>query len=132
MRKRTAISQKQIENAILALRGEKVLLDADLAKLYGVSTGALNQAVKRNSERFHEDFMFRLTANETDNLNLSQTVIGSHKHRDPRHPPFSFTEQGVAMLSSVLRSTQAVSVNIEIRRKKGTQLISQKELRPLF
>src|SRR5262245_20914046 len=96
------VSQKQIENAVLSLRGEKVLLDADLAAMYGVSTKALNQAVKRNRDRFPADFMFRLTATETLELNRSQTVTGSQKHRDPRYPPFAFTEQGVAMLSSIL------------------------------
>jgi hypothetical protein len=110
------ISQEEIENSVLLLRGEKVLLDADLARLYGVTTKALNQAVKRNSSRFPKDFMFRLTPKETAMLNRSQTVTGSQKHRDPRYRPFAFTEQGVAMLSSVLRSEQAVQVNIEIMR----------------
>jgi hypothetical protein len=109
-------SQQQIENAILLLRREKVLLDSDLARLYGVTTKSLNQAVKRNLGRFPSDFMFRLTAKETAALNRSQTVTGSQKHRDPRYPPFAFTEQGVAMLSSVLRSERAVQVNIEIMR----------------
>jgi ORF6N domain len=111
-----AISQQLIENAIVILRGEKVLLDSNLAVLYGVSTKALNQAVKRNESRFPDDFMFRLSANETATLNRSQIVTGSQKHRDPRYPPFAFTEQGVAMLSSVLRSGRAVQVNIEIMR----------------
>lgn len=110
------VSQRQIEDAVLALRGEKVLLDADLADLYGVTTKALNQAVKRNQSRFPNDFMFRLSPEETAQLNRSQTVTGSQKHRDPRFPPFAFTEQGVAMLSTVLRSERAVQVNIEIMR----------------
>jgi hypothetical protein len=110
------ITQQPIENAILMLRGEKVLLDAELATLYGVTTKALNQAVKRNRSRFPDDFMFRLSAKETKALNRSQSVTGSQKHRDPRYPPFAFTEQGVAMLSSVLRSNRAVQVNIEIMR----------------
>jgi len=93
-----------------------VLLDADLANLYAVSTKALNQAVKRNLSRFPDDFMFRLTSEETKELNRSQIVTGSQKHRDPRFPPFAFTEQGVAMLSSVLRSERAVQVNIAIMR----------------
>lgn len=109
-------SREQIEDAVIALRGEKVLLDSDLADLYGVTTKALNQAVKRNRGRFPNDFMFRLTVKETDQLNRSQSVTGSQKHRDPRYPPFAFTEQGVAMLSSVLRSERAVQVNIEIMR----------------
>jgi len=110
------VSHQRIESAILALRGEKVLLDSDLATLYGVTTKALNQAVKRNLGRFPADFMFRLSAKETAELNRSQIVTGSQRHRDPRYPPFAFTEQGVAMLSSVLRSPRAVNVNIEIMR----------------
>ncbi len=107
---------ERIEKAIYLIRGEKVMLDRDLAKLYGVSTGALNQAVRRNRERFPEDFMFQLTSAEVAQLNLSQIVIGSEKHRDPRLRPYAFTEQGVAMLSSVLRSKCAITVNIEIMR----------------
>jgi hypothetical protein len=110
------ISQQRIESAILMLRGEKVLLDSDLAELYGVTTKALNQAVKRNRSRFPPDFMFRLNRRETAALNRSQSVTGSQKHRDPRYPPFAFTEQGVAMLSSVLHSRRAVAVNIQIMR----------------
>jgi ORF6N domain len=92
------------------------MLDRDLAKLYEVLTGALNQAVRRNRERFPEDFMFQLTPAEVAQLNLSQIVIGSQKHRNPRLRPYAFTEQGVAMLSSVLRSKRAISVNVEIMR----------------
>src|SRR6185295_11685656 len=110
------IPSERIEQAIYLIRGEKVMLDRDLAKLYGVLTGALNQAVRRNRERFPEDFMFQLTATEVRQLNLSQTVIGSEKHRDPRLRPYAFTEQGVAMLSSVLRSKRAITVNIEVMR----------------
>src|SRR5213078_4467245 len=102
----------KIARLVFFVRGEKVLLDSDLARLYGVTTKALNQAVKRNQSRFPSDFMFRLSAKETAALNRSQTVTGSQRHRDPRYPPFAFTEQGVAMLSSVLRSERAVSVNI--------------------
>ncbi len=125
------IHSERIENAIYLIRGEKVMLDRDLAKLYGVMTGALNQAVRRNRERFPEDFMFQLTAAEVRQLNLSQTVIGSEKHRDPRLRPYAFTEQGVAMLSTVLRSKQAISVNIEIMRafvKLRQMLTSNAEL----
>lgn len=117
MRKKAhLVSQEQIEDSVLLMRGEKILLDANLADLYGVTTKALNQAVKRNRSRFPDDFMFRLTAKETRELNRSQFVTGSQKHRDPRYPPYAFTEQGVAMLSSVLRSERAVQVNIEIMR----------------
>ena len=110
------ISIDTIGNAIYLIRGEKVMLDRDLAKLYGVLTGALNQAVRRNRERFPEDFMFQLTTEEVRQLNLSQIVIGSEKHRDPRLRPYAFTEQGVAMLSTVLRSKRAITVNIDIMR----------------
>ena len=105
-----------IEKTIYLIRGEKVMLDRDLASLYDVTTGALNQAVRRNHDRFPKDFMFQLTSAEVAELNLSQIVIGSEKHRDPRLRPYAFTEQGVAMLSSVLRSKRAISVNIEIMR----------------
>ena len=110
------ISIERIEKVIYLIRGEKVMLDRDLARLYDVSTAAFNQAVRRNRERFPEDFMFQLTAAEVTQLNRSQIVIGSEKHRDPRFRPYAFTEQGVAMLSSVLRSKRAITVNIEIMR----------------
>ena len=110
------------------IRGEKVLLDADLADLYGVGTKVLNQAAKRNAERFPADFMFQLTAEEWGNLR-SQTVTSSQtgervrsqsvtasSHGGQRYFPYAFTEQGVAMLSSVLRSARAVEVNIAIMR----------------
>jgi len=92
------------------------MLDRDLAKLYDVTTAALNQAVRRNRERFPGDFMFQLTSAEATQLNRSQIVIGSEKHRDPRSKPYAFTEQGIAMLSTVLRSKRAIAVNIEIMR----------------
>lgn len=79
-------------------------------------TKALNQAVRRNRDRFPSDFMFQLTKEEVIALNRSQFVTGSQKHRDPRHRPYAFTEQGVAMLSSVLRSKRAIAVNVEIVR----------------
>jgi len=125
------IPSEGIEKAIYLIRGEKVMLDRDLAKLYGVLTGALNQAVRRNRERFPKDFMFQLTKEEVAQLNLSQFVIGSEKHRDPRLRPYAFTEQGVAMLSSVLRSKRAITVNIEIMRafvKQRQMLASNAEL----
>ena len=92
------------------------MLDVDLARLYGVTTKVLNQAVRRNANRFPDDFMLQLTEAELADLNRSQIVTGSQKHRDPRFLPFAFTEQGVAMLSGVLRSKQAVEANIEIMR----------------
>lgn len=102
-----------IEQQILMLRGQKVLLDSTLALLYGVETKVLLQAVKRNIDRFPEDFMFSLTKQEFNHLR-SQSVTSSWGGR--RTPPYAFTEQGIAMLSSVLRSKQAVQVNIEIMR----------------
>jgi hypothetical protein len=110
------IPVKQFEKSIVFVRDERVMLDSDLADLYEVSTKALNQAVSRNRDRFPEDFMFRLTGKEVEELNRSQIVTGSQKHRDPRFRPYAFTEQGVAMLSSVLRSKRAVLVNIAIMR----------------
>jgi hypothetical protein len=104
---------KRIEARILLMRGERVMLDADLAELYGVATKVLIQAVKRNAERFPLDFMFQLTLDEFANLR-SQIVTSSWGGR--RYPPYAFTEHGVAMLSSVLNSGQAIQVNVEIVR----------------
>src|SRR5690349_14505199 len=105
-----------IERRILRVRGCKVLLDADLAALYGVETRALVQAVKRNASRFPPDFMFRLDASETRRLR-SQIVISNGRPRGGRrHAPYVFTEQGVAMLSSVLKSPRAIQANIQIMR----------------
>ena len=114
--KHSLIPIDRIERSILIIRGEKVMLDADLAALYGVQTKALNQAVKRNLKRFPTDFMFRLTHEEVEALNRSQIVTSSQKHRDPRYPPYAFTEHGVAMLSSALNSERAIEVNILIVR----------------
>ena len=111
-----AITTDIIESKILLIRGHKVMLDRDLARLYGVETKVLNQAVKRNSSRFPEDFMFQLTADELDNLR-SQIVTSSLKgYGGRRYMPYVFTEQGVAMLSSVLNSDRAIQVNIAIMR----------------
>ena len=104
---------ERIARAILVIRREKVMLDSDLAALYGVTTGNLNKAVKRNAERFPTDFMFQLDAEEVANLKF-QFGISSWGGR--RRPPYAFTEQGVAMLSSVLNSERAVKVNIAIMR----------------
>jgi len=103
----------RIQNSIYLIRGQKVMLSIDLAELYGVPVGVLNQAVKRNVERFPNDFIFQLTRQEVTNLK-SQIVISSWGGR--RFTPYAFTEQGVAMLSSVLHSPRAVKVNIEIMR----------------
>lgn len=148
VRNKRLISAERIEKRILLIRGQKVLLDFQLAELYGVEARALNQAVKRNSERFPEDFMFQLSEEETalvmrpsivaiSGLNSSQSVrsstgylpestrahsdssqfaTNSRKHRGLAYRPYAFTEQGVAMLSSVLRSPRAIQVNIAIMR----------------
>ena len=110
------VPAERIERAIFPIRGQKVMIDADLAVLYGVPTGALIQAVKRNLVRFPTDFMFQLTRAEAASLR-SQIVIlerGRGKHR--KYLPYAFTQEGVAMLSSVLRSPRAVQVNIAIMR----------------
>jgi ORF6N domain len=120
---------QSIQNRIYDIRGERVMLDFDLATLYGVETRALNQAVKRNIERFPEDFMFRLTVLEWDTMR-SQIVTAYHHKNLPGEvqlidnqqkrnigvTPYAFTEQGVAMLSGVLRSEKAVQMNIAIMR----------------
>ncbi len=122
----------QAERRIFLIRQQRVMLDYDLAALYGVEARALNQAVKRNLTRFPADFMFQLTPAEADAIrrvvsqsvipvsgepaNSSQTVMSSPKHRGRSYRPYAFTEQGVAMLSSVLRSPRAVQVNIAIMR----------------
>ena len=110
----SVIPVSRIEGAILLIRGKKVMLDADLAELYGVETGALNRAVLRNRDRFPEDFMFRLSRKEFMNLRCQFGISSCWGGR--RYPPLAFTEFGVAMLSSVLRSPRAVQVNIDIMR----------------
>ena len=99
---------------VYGVRNEKILLDTDLAMLYGVETGALNRAVKRNAARFPADFMFPLSTEEWDNLKCQIGISSAHGGR--RGAPYAFTEQGVAMLSSVLHSPRAVQVNIAIMR----------------
>lgn len=123
----SAIEEK-IVSKIFYLRGEKVILDRDIAKLYGVETRVLNQAVTRNQERFPKDFMFNLTRKEFSGL-MSQIVISKG---GTRKLPFAFTEHGVAMLSSVLNSKKAIQVNIEIIRtftKLRKLLSTHEELR---
>jgi hypothetical protein len=109
------VKSERIERRVLRLRGHNVMLDEDLAALYRVDVKALNQAVKRNRDRFPSDFMFRLTAAETKSLR-SQIVTSKVGRGGRRNAPYAFTEQGVAMLSSVLHSTLAIRVNIEIMR----------------
>src|SRR5258706_9310412 len=122
----------QVDNSIRLIRGQRVILDADIAALYQVPLKQLNQAVKRNRNRFPRDFMFLLTPREFESVtadpawsslrsqivtsNLKSQFVTSSAHGGRRHRPYAFTEQGVAMLSSVLRSRRAVAVNIEIMR----------------
>ncbi len=109
------IELKDIAQRIYTIRGVKVMLDRDLADLYGVETRVLKQAVRRNADRFPEDFMFDLSQQEFTNWR-SQFVISNSDKMGLRYPPMAFSEQGVAMLSSVLRSEQAINVNIQIMR----------------
>ena len=104
-----------IENKIVEIRGVKVMLDFDLAELYEVETKALNQAVKRNFNRFPSDFMFKLSIEEWDTMR-SHFVTASLKKRNIKVAPLAFTEQGVSMLSGILRSNKAIEVNISIMR----------------
>jgi len=108
--------EEAIERRIHVIRGERVMLDADLAELYGVETGRLNEAVRRNPARFPRDFMFQLTADEARNLRSQNAISSSDGYGGRRYLPYAFTEQGVAMLSSVLNSRRAVAVNILIMR----------------
>jgi hypothetical protein len=108
------VPTERIQNSIYLIRSQKVMLSTDLASLYGVSVKVLNQAVKRNTERFPDDFMFQLTREEL--TNLKSQIVTSSWGGARRALPYAFTEQGVAMLSSVLRSPRAVRVNIDIMR----------------
>ena len=110
------IPRERIEQAILLIRGHRVMLDADLAKLYGVATFNLNKAVKRNADRFPEDFMFRLSTQEAAALTFQIGISKPRGRGGRRYAPYVFTEQGVAMLSSVLRSKRAIQVNVAIMR----------------
>jgi len=109
------LASPAIEKRILVVRGRQVMLDEDLADLYGVETRALVQQVRRNEKRFPADFMFQLSAEEFSHLK-SQSVMSSGEHGGRRKRPLVFTEQGVAMLSGVLRSDRAIAVNVEIMR----------------
>jgi len=123
-----ALKPENVAQLVFFVRGEKVMFDADLAKLYGVSTKALNQAMSRNKARFPEDFAFQLSREEFENLrsqivttpsgraNLRSQIVNSSSYGGRRYLPYAFTEQGVAMLSSVLRSSRAVEVNVAIMR----------------
>lgn len=113
------MAERSIESFILIVRGQRVMMDADLARLYSVETKVLNQAVQRNADRFPADFMFQLDAHEARALRsqfvtLDTAPAGRGRHR--KYLPYAFAEQGVAMLSSVLKSKRAVQVNVEIMR----------------
>ncbi|MCX5885452.1 MAG: ORF6N domain-containing protein [Proteobacteria bacterium] len=105
----------RIERIIITVRGQRVILDNDLAAIYGVTTKALNQAVKRNMERFPDDFAFKLDPSDVKE-NRSQFVTGSQKHRDPRFRPYAFTEHGALMAANVLRSARAVEMSVFVVR----------------
>src|SRR3990167_5707450 len=128
---KTIVPIERIEQKILALRGEKVMLDSDLAELYGVTTFNLNKAVKRNRDRFPEDFMFQLTPKEFNALRFQNGMSKPSGRGGRRYLPYVFTEQGVAMLSSVLKSKRAMKVNVEIMRtfvKLRRMIASHKDL----
>lgn len=128
------LSHEALEPLIFTIRGHRIMLDADLARLYGVTTKVLNQAVKRNSSRFPQDFAFQLTREDAVNWsqfatsslqganlkrdisNRSQIVTGSQKHRDPRFRPWAFTEHGALMAANILRSEQAVHMSVFVIR----------------
>jgi len=124
------LPEEKITNKIYVIRGKKVMIDRDLAELYGVETRVLNQAVRRNTKRFPEDFMFQMYPEEFTNWK-SQIVISNKEKMGLRKPPLVFTEQGVAMLSSVLNSDTAIMVNIQIIRvftKMREMLETHKEI----
>jgi phage regulator Rha-like protein len=128
------VSVELIATKILFLRGKRAMLDADLASLYGVSTKRLNEQVKRNQQRFPEDFMFRLTKAELDSLRSHFATLkkGSKRGKHVKYLPYVFTQEGVAMLSSVLNSERAIQVNIAIMRafvQLRRMVLSNKDLR---
>jgi hypothetical protein len=110
------LERRSPQAVILSVRGQRVILDADLAALYGVPTKRLNEQVKRNHARFPEDFAFRLSSGEVSRLNRSQFATGSQKHRDPRFPPLAFTEHGALMAANVLNSQRAIAMSVEVVR----------------
>lgn len=127
----TTLPEERIENKIYLVRGKKVMFDRDLAELYLVDTKNLNKAVKRNKDRFPDDFMFQLSL-EDSNILRFQFGTSSGSHGGSRYLPYAFTEQGIAMLSSILHSKRAIMVNIQIMRtftKLREMLANNKELR---
>jgi hypothetical protein len=125
-KKQNLTKVEPIEPVIRVVRGQRVVLDADLAEIYGVTTKRLNEQIKRNRERFPSDFMFRLTAAEAQAVqvsrspsatwNRSQIATGSQKHRDPRYLPYAFTEHGAVMAANVLNSERAVAMSVYVVR----------------
>lgn len=110
------VPQEIIESKIYLIRGRKVMLDSDLAKLYGVQTKVLNQAIKRNKKRFPADFMYQLTKKEYSSLRSHNVTLKSGRGRHRKYSPYVFTEPGIAMLSTVLTSETAIQINIQIIR----------------
>ncbi len=121
-----SLPEERIFKKIIILRDQKVLLDSDLAELYGVPTKVLKQAVRRNIDRFPDDFLFELSSSETEFLRSQFVTLEKGRGKYSKYRPFAFTEQGIAMLSSVLNSKQAIAVNIQIMRVfvKMRQLIT--------
>ncbi len=115
MPKRQSKLAISVESRILILRHQRVVLDSDLAQLYGVTVKQLNQQIKRNRDRFPTDFMFKLTAKE-DQILRSQIVTSSNKHGGRRYPPYAFTEHGAIMAATVLNSTQAIEMSVFVVR----------------
>lgn len=113
---KSLIPDDRIERTILLIRGHNVILDRDLAGMYGVSTKRLNEQVRRNLPRFPDDFMFQLTAEESESLRSQFATLKTGRGQHRKYRPYAFTEQGVAMLSSVLHSDRAIEVNIAIMR----------------
>jgi hypothetical protein len=116
MSKMVSVTDETVISKIYFVRSKKVMLDKDLAEMYGVETKVLNQAVKRNMSRFPEDFMFKLTEKENNSLRSQIVTLESGKGKHAKYSPYAFTEHGVAMLSSVLNSKTAIKVNIQIIR----------------
>jgi hypothetical protein len=113
---KTLAPVEEIGRRIFVLRRQRIMLDTDLAVLYGVTTKRLNEQVKRNAERFPGDFMFRLTRAETEALNRSHFATSAQKHRDPRFQPYGFTEHGAIMAATVLNSPRAVEMSLYVVR----------------
>ncbi len=138
MEKLAKYNSLALEPMILTIRGQKVVLDMELARIYGVTTKVFNQAVKRNKRKFPADFMFRLTLEEFEGLrsqiatlNRSQFVTGSQKHRNPRYLPNAFTEHGAVMAANILRSDRAIQMSVFVVRafiRMRQMLIEQRDL----